>query len=901
MFFKDKLFIYHFKEAKNVIPDGEGQPIPEGFVKVSLVPTDKAKDSTEKSYWVNPKEEVEIPYDNLEGKTVDDKDHKGYKTSYTFKEWKVVKGSVATYTGKVKGQFKEETVLEATYTEKTSGNMGELLPAPNAKKKIVVPLGKKLEAEELIANIPGEGDNPLAKGTKISYEKEADTSKEGLSQAKVKIEYPNGKIVVIEVPIKVVDHIIPQEGDDKPEVPANYVKVVIDTTNKATENTYFVKTYWVNPEVQVSLPVKAPSGKADKQGEITKTYSFSKWQVENSEKTYENEIKDTFKADTTIKASYSEGENIKPEANEGLLIPEDENPDPRDFIKNDYDDKDPNNKNNLPPGCEYTFKNESPDTKTLGEGKTSIIIKYPNGEKKEIEVGYKVVGKVVPQEGEEKPEVPDDYVKVSLDPTEKSDDQEKIYWVRPRVEVTIPDYKPQGKDGWQFLDWEKSLRSVFIKDTIIKANYQMPYVPRYGNINAYGNEIITAKGCQPSEEDYRSVIEIEEDGKPYHLTDEDKIEYTEPNVDEVKAHNVDVTISLKDGRKIVATVKVIVVDNIFELDKSNPENNTNVPDGYVQVIVVPTTDNKDSQEHYYAVKISENDDDIRKIQLPKIDPVEGKTFLGWEVSKGDKPYEAYDDEKGTNFTDAINVIRAKFVDDVVIQKGKEKPQVPDNYVKVVVDRTDNARKPRKTIYWVNPAKEVDLGEVDPSAKDGYSFKGWKLSEKKKEEDKGFKDISSNFDLEDKKHKYEAYESHIEAVFEKIKNPSPSQGSCPMPKPNPGGVKTQEGQAGKDGQRGDTENKESSNKPRGDNQTPPSTEGSDDNSEDEDDQGTISSVASTSNEGNPKVLTTRHPSASSKGSNKRVFSKVKTGIRSNLSVYLTIITISAIGYVLSKKK
>ena len=901
LFFKDKLFIYHFKEAKNVIPDGEGQPIPEGFVKVSLVPTDKAKDSTEKSYWVNPKEEVEIPYDNLEGKTVDDKDHKGYKTSYTFKEWKVVKGSVATYTGKVKGQFKEETVLEATYTEKTSGNMGELLPAPNAKKKIVVPLGKKLEAEELIANIPGEGDNPLAKGTKISYEKEADTSKEGLSQAKVKIEYPNGKIVVIEVPIKVVDHIIPQEGDDKPEVPANYVKVVIDTTNKATENTYFVKTYWVNPEVQVSLPVKAPSGKADKQGEITKTYSFSKWQVENSEKTYENEIKDTFKADTTIKASYSEGENIKPEANEGLLIPEDENPDPRDFIKNDYDDKDPNNKNNLPPGCEYTFKNESPDTKTLGEGKTSIIIKYPNGEKKEIEVGYKVVGKVVPQEGEENPEVPDDYVKVSLDPTEKSDDQEKIYWVRPRVEVTIPDYKPQGKDGWQFLDWEKSLRSVFIKDTIIKANYQMPYVPRYGNINAYGNEIITAKGCQPSEEDYRSVIEIEEDGKPYHLTDEDKIEYTEPNVDEVKAHNVDVTISLKDGRKIVATVKVIVVDNIFELDKSNPENNTNVPDGYVQVIVVPTTDNKDSQEHYYAVKISENDDDIRKIQLPKIDPVEGKTFLGWEVSKGDKPYEAYDDEKGTNFTDAINVIRAKFVDDVVIQKGKEKPQVPDNYVKVVVDRTDNARKPRKTIYWVNPAKEVDLGEVDPSAKDGYSFKGWKLSEKKKEEDKGFKDISSNFDLEDKKHKYEAYESHIEAVFEKIKTPSPSQGSCPMPKPNPGGVKTQEGQAGKDGQIGDTENKESTNKPGGDNQTQPSTEGSDDNSEDEVDTGTISSVASTSNEGNPKVLTTRHPSASSKGSNKRVFSKVKTGIRSNLSVYLTIITISAIGYVLSKKK
>ena len=376
LFSKDKLFIYHFKEAQNVIPDEKGQPIPSGFVKVTLRPTDKATDSTEKSYWVNPKEEVEIPFDNPVGKTADDKDHKGYKTTYTFKEWKVVKGSLATYKDKVKGQFKEETVLEATYTEKTSGKGYDLKPAVKAKKDTITPQGKTPKPEELIVNTPGQGKDPLPEGTKISYEKEPDTSKPGSPTAKVKIEYPNGKTVVIEVPIKVVDHIVPQEGSDKPEVPSNYVKVVIDTTNKATENTYFVKTYWVNPEAEVSLPVKAPSGKSEEIDGVTSKYEFSSWKLEASGKDYGSHIKDTFTAkESKIVATYKTDKNIEPKGNDGLLIPEDENPDPRDFIKNDYDDKNPDKKDMLPPGTKFTFKEgKEPKTDSPHEGLSLIHI-----------------------------------------------------------------------------------------------------------------------------------------------------------------------------------------------------------------------------------------------------------------------------------------------------------------------------------------------------------------------------------------------------------------------------------------------------------------------------------------------------------------------------------------------
>ena len=913
---KNKLFVYHFKEAKNVIPDGNGEPIPSGFVKVTLRPTDKATDSTEKSYWVNPKEEVEIPFDNPEGKTVKDKDHQGYTTTYTFKEWKVIKGSLASYKGKpIKGQFKEETVLEATYTENTSGKMEELLPAPKAKKDTIVPKDGKPKAEDLIENIPGQGKDPLPDGTKISYEKdgEPDTTKPGSPKAKVKIEYPNGKTVVVDVPIKVVDHIVPQEGNDKPDVPANYVKVVVDTTDKATENTYFVKTYWVNPEVEVILPVRVPSGKSEEIDGVTSQYEFSSWKLEASDKDYGSNIKDTFTAkESKIVATYKTDKNIEPEGNDGLLIPEDESPDPRDFIKNDYDDKDPKNKNNLPPGTKFTFKEgEEPKTDSAHEGRTTIVVEYPNGEKKEIEVGYRVVGKVVPQEGEEKPEVPDDYVKVSLDPTEKSDDKEKIYWVRPRVEVTIPDYEVKGKDKWIFKGWDKNLTDVFMRDTEIRAIYSMETLKTSGSI------IVTEKDKQPEKSEYRKRIQIQEEGEEARdLTDKDEIHYDEPDVSTLGDHTVKVKVKLEDGTELETEVIVRVVDTIYELDKDNPENNENIPDNYIQVIVVPTTDNMDSEEHYYAVKKSENADDIRKIQLPKIDPVEGKTFLGWEVRKGTSKYESYD-KNGEAFTEPVNIIREKFVDDMVIQVGDNKPEVPEDYVKVVVDRTDYARKPKKTIYWVNPKKEVDLGEVDPSAKDGYSFKGWKLSEKKKEEDKDFNEVSDNFDLEGKKHKYEAFETHIEAVFEKISTPKPNPDNKPVPNPDdkPGSNHDQGNpHGGKDGDNGKTGNtgKEGSedkgvdgsgktNPPSTENTNNPSNGTNDDKTKGEDGKSIVQAQPSESEKGDNKVVTSKQANVSSTGSNKTVFSKVKTGVRTNLGIYLTIITISVIGYVLSKKK
>ena len=95
---------------------------------------------------------------------------------------------------------------------------------------------------------------------------------------------------------------------------------------------------------------------------------------------------------------------MEPKGKNNQWIPQGSNPSPKDFIENPYNDDDPNNKDNLPPGTKIEFaEGKQPDTNTPGKDKEATIkITYPNGETKEVPVKYNVTGDVVEQkEGED--------------------------------------------------------------------------------------------------------------------------------------------------------------------------------------------------------------------------------------------------------------------------------------------------------------------------------------------------------------------------------------------------------------------------------------------------------------------------------------------------------------------
>ena len=562
-------FKFSFVKLENVIPAKENEERPEGYVTVTLIPTDKATDQTKanKSYWVKANTDISIS-SKPTGKT---ETLNGIEYTYTFKGWKVTRGTIASWDNEtIAGKFIQDTEITAQYTTKV--DRGIIVAAPVPKKNAVTPINDKPKPEDLIGN-PYDPEHPdnkdnLPDGTNITYVTEPKVDKDGKVTAKVKIEYPGGKTTIIDVPLTVVKNVVPQVGNDKPLVPDTYVKVTVDTTDKATDNTKFEKVFWVKPNVEVTIDeVKNPTGKEETIGDVTKTNKFVKWQRQGAtpDKFYETEIKDIFaeKTETTIVAVYEQDKNVEPKPNNNLDVPQGSKPNAKDFINNVYNDNDSKNKDNLPPGTKFEFvPGQEPNTKDLGQDKqTTIKVIYPNGETKTVNVKYNVTNDVAEQEkGKDKPAVPADFVKVTVDTTDKATDQtkfERTFWVNPKKQVTIPVDKPIGKVGenaqgetvqWQFTDWNKSLTGTFKEATTITAQYE-PETLVPGSVGY----VVTEEGVQPTPDQYKRQLTPPQ-GREIKQVDV----LTPPDVTKPGAQTAKLKVTYDDGTSSVVPMTVFV-------------------------------------------------------------------------------------------------------------------------------------------------------------------------------------------------------------------------------------------------------------------------------------------------------------------------------------------------------
>ena len=391
------------------------------------------------------------------------------------------------------------------------------------------------------------------------------------------------------------DDVIEQKGKDIPNVPDNYVKVTVDTTELSSDNTYFVRTFWVNPEKEVWLAVNTPAGTSKIEDGIFREFKFSGWEttIPADGKTYSNTIVNRFTKETYIKATYKYDENVKPLGKDNEWIPQGSNPSPKDFIENPYDDNDPNNPNNLPPGTKFEFvPGAEPETQTPGTNKvTKIKVIYPNGEEKEVTVKYNVTGDVVEQpDPDKKPDVPDNFVKVIVDKTENAElqpeeKQTQTFWVNPDKVVTIPVTNPVGKevtkeDGtkdftWLFTGWDNELTQKFTdKETTITAQYTKDFgnLPEVKPIpEAKGGFIYTELGRPISDNDYKREITLP-DGYSFDTgTTLEMVEKTAPNINRNGRYNVDFWVTYPDGSAQLVEVLVYVGEARPEPQPSEPQ------------------------------------------------------------------------------------------------------------------------------------------------------------------------------------------------------------------------------------------------------------------------------------------------------------------------------------------
>ena len=230
--YTDKTTItFTYKELDNVIPEknpttGKANEQPTGYKKVTLIPTDKAKDEPKenkenKVYFVNPLKNVTLPEFKPTGK--EDRDASGNKFTYVFNVWTSIKGVYGVWSnpnGKIEGIFTQDTDIEARYTKTED-------LAPIAKKGAITQINVVPNAKDLIANVhdpknPENKDN-LPDGTTFEYTTDGkpDVSKLGSTTAKVKVTYKNGNTVTVEVPITVVKSVDGIEYNPEDVIPFN--------------------------------------------------------------------------------------------------------------------------------------------------------------------------------------------------------------------------------------------------------------------------------------------------------------------------------------------------------------------------------------------------------------------------------------------------------------------------------------------------------------------------------------------------------------------------------------------------------------------------------------------------------------------------------------------------------
>lgn len=621
------------------------------FVKVDVVPTNKAKDKQTKTYYVNPKAQVRIPENDPEG-----------ENDWTFEKWTADLDTLEDkddFKMPNRHVFENETVLTARYSKTPK----DIVYPPSAEM-ITTYVGKQPSLEEYEQKIKAGKIGNSGKVAEIdSYyliDKKPDVSKEILHPEKeiddptdptkkvytnyqrVKVTYKTGEVFLVDVPVKVLDTIkeVPDENTIPGEDYKDYILVTVDPTDKAKDPTK--KYYRVRKNVEVTIPAKNPEGK-----EITSTngeshsYEFTKWKEKEDTKPREwekgKEITGKFEKDTEIKAKYSlkAWEQEKPN-----VIPND--PDnPQEKPKGYVSVKFTSDEGLTLSGIQEYFvkKNLGITLKDIkwAQAEEKVGYTFDKWDKKEdLEIKDKDIvvnatsiplKDVIPKkDGEEQPK---GYVKVDFK-TDGNGTLEGVttYYVNPTKEVKLTVPETKAKIGYEFKEWDKDATkpTKYEKDTTITAKFKALDDVSETPIKDYVKVIFQIKG----EGGKIKEGEVE----TYYVNPEKKVIVTSPKLEteigyKFKGWDKDTSklTQYTEKETIITGTFEKIADIIPEIDEDGKPNDK--PKGYVEVIFEKGKHGvlEGITKYYVNPKAGKK---LKEIKHPEIKANNGYEKYGWD-------------------------------------------------------------------------------------------------------------------------------------------------------------------------------------------------------------------------------------------------------------------------------
>ncbi|MFR7760110.1 MAG: InlB B-repeat-containing protein, partial [Peptoniphilus grossensis] len=530
------------------------------------------------------------------------------------------------------------------------------------------------------------------------------------------------------------------DPDKKPPVPESYVKVIVKTTDKATDDTAFKKTFWVNSTKEVTIDVTNPTGKtvqADptKVGAVGYTMKFSKWQSEeDTPRTWEDKIVGKFEKETTIVAKYSvTPEEVKDQVpkTDPVHTPEGKTPTVDEI------------KDKITPPDGKTIKNvtivEEPDVTNPGNTTVKVIVEYDDGSSvgtndNPVEIKVEVHKNIIPAgpNGEKPEDALDNYVKVIFTAgtggkLEGTLTGNFIYYVSPEVEVDMTEVARDNKkspDTGYFVNGEKwnnkdnkALKGKFTDDETV-----------FEFVFDKSTDIVEKTSDDVKKPDGYVTVTFRADANGKLEGDKtEKIYYVNPKAG-IKL--VELADGQTAGEKQLAVPKTIADKNyVFEkwyeaIDKNNPiTNNLEYVARFVKDGVTLTYEAGGAEGKVPEAVTVAQGTSVRLASAAGLTKKDAK-FAGWKIGKD--IYQAGDlvtlEESKTAVAQWTN-------DENIIPYDPSDPITrPDKtYVRVTFEADDGLKLTESKAYYVKKDANITLAELAKPAyeeKTGYKFKEW---------------------------------------------------------------------------------------------------------------------------------------------------------------------------------
>ena len=299
--------------------------------------------------------------------------------------------------------------------------------------------------------------------------------------------------------------------------------------------------------------------------------------------------------------------------------------------------------------------------------------------------------------------------------------QVTTFWVWKGEKVSFNAPKVTANENYKFKEWDKPIQETYDADTTHTATYESTLNISDKEVKGY-QEVKFVSGIDGNfGQDSQQKLITE---KSYWVKPDTLVDLTDkaPTVTVTTAGKSFIGWDQKLFGKFAKADQPTVINAKYDDTVKTTEPDAKDKDKYAKVDFVAGNLGKIENNQTTTFWVVKGEKVTDTFKAPTV-----TANKGWKVKEGNDAWspavaESYD-------KDTIHVAQYDYNGATVVPQkpGEDKPQVPENFVKVEFKKGEHGviSSEETTVYWVDPTKEVNLTAPEVIADTNYKHDGWK--------------------------------------------------------------------------------------------------------------------------------------------------------------------------------